>query len=515
MCALPIVSGSEVNTPTSGVRMDSSAFRNAALAPGRIAAAIGQDVGGFFQEVSQKIQENQNARRVFDADLAMRKTKDDFTANLANMPDEGTWLPAYKAQVDSLRESTMASPHIGPDVRRILDQKFDVWEAATTSEVRTAALLKGAKETRESAIADATYAAHSGDIEGAMNTLNAAVENHAMTPGDVKKIAARFPSIAAQAQAETAIATNPIKAPDLIKQFEGTIEPRVYVGVMAHAYEMRNKAQADNLNNFAQDLDNSPDGTIDPKVLQEAVKKKDITQRGMDGLLNRMKQKNQAEARDTSQLLMADVLTADATTMKDPEAWAKEVKEDAAELPSLYRNQVTRAVDAKLASTKRKDAQAERPIETETYGRMRKDFEEGWELPGSREQVPDPKTGVLGFFQKTKPGEKIEPATEEQRSGWQRKAPKEIRDAANMHFAQQVHKMRDWFAANPKATPEEAETYRQSLMQPYVMEQVKQALTPPPPTPATVRVKSQAGKVGTIPAANLEKALAAGYTEEK
>lgn len=490
MCALGIVSGSEVSTPTSGVKMNSQAFRQAALAPGRVAASLGDkaaaiadNVGGVFQDVSQKIQQNQNARRVFDADLAMRKTKDDFTAQLPKMLDEGTWLPAYKQQVETLRQQTMDNPHIGPDVRRMLNQKFDVWEAATTAEIRTAALLKGAKETRESAVADATYAAHSGDIEGAMHTLNAAVENHAMSPGDVKKISARFPSIAAQAQADTAITTNPIKAPDLIKQFAGIIEPRVYVGVMAHAYEMRNKAQADNLNNFAQDLDNSPDGTIDPKQLQQAVKDNQITQRGMDGLVNRMKQKRISEARDTSQLLMTDVLTFDPTTIKDPEAWARGIKEDAAGLPSLYRNQVTRAVNAKLEATKRKDAQAERPVEMETYGRMRKDYEEGWDLPGARTEEIIKGSGFLGFGQKTAPTGPIEPAPDDQRTSWQRKAPKEVRDAANMHFAQQVHKMRDWFTANPKATPEEAETYRQSLMQPYVMEQVKKALAPAPPTP--------------------------------
>lgn len=475
---LGIVSGSEVNTPTSGVQINSSAFRNAALAPGRVAQGIGEDVGGLFQDVSQKIQSNQNARRVFDADLAMRKTKDDFTANLAKMPDEGTWLPAYKQQVDTLREQTMESPHLGPEVRRQLSMKFDVWEAATTAEIRTAALLKGVKETRKSAIADATYAAHSGDIEGAMNTLNAAVEHHAMTPGDVKKISTRFPSIAAQAQADSIIASNPVQAPDLVKQYEGKIEPRVYVGVLAHAYEMRNKAQSDNLNGFAQDLDNSPDGTIDPKVLAEAVKNKDITQRGADGILNRMKQKNQAEARDASQLLMTDVLTFDATTVKDPEAWARSVKEDAAALPSLYRNQVTRAVNAKLEATKKKDAQQERPIETETFGRMRKDYEEGWALPGHKTDQPVPGSGFLGFNVKSAPSGPVEYASQEDRTNWQKVAPPPVRNAANTFFAQQVQKMHDWFAANPKATREDAETFRQTLMQPYVMEQVKAALTP-------------------------------------
>ena len=66
--AVPIVSGSEVNTPASTVPLDSRAFREAALAPGRLAEAIGQNVGGFFQDVSQQIQDVRNSRQVFEAD---------------------------------------------------------------------------------------------------------------------------------------------------------------------------------------------------------------------------------------------------------------------------------------------------------------------------------------------------------------------------------------------------------------------------------------------------------------
>ena len=54
-----------------------------------------ESAGGKFRgamaDVADKIAQNRNARQVFDADLAMRKTYDNFNAQLVNMPDEGTW----------------------------------------------------------------------------------------------------------------------------------------------------------------------------------------------------------------------------------------------------------------------------------------------------------------------------------------------------------------------------------------------------------------------------------------
>ena len=185
--ALPIVSGTESNTPIGGTQLDAAPLRQAALQPGRLAAAIGQDVGGFFQDVSDKIQANRNFRTVANADLAMRKSKDEFTANLAKMPDETTWLPAWQEQAKAIRDQTLNDPNVGPDVKRLLGQKLDVWEAATTAQIRTQAIRKSVKDTREDAIADSTYAAHQGDIDGAKNILDAAVAHYAMSLGGRQK----------------------------------------------------------------------------------------------------------------------------------------------------------------------------------------------------------------------------------------------------------------------------------------------------------------------------------------
>ena len=437
---LGIVPGSEVSTPSSGAPINGQAFREAALAPGRLAAALGQDAGDLFQDVSQKLQANRNAQTIFKADLAMRKQKDAFTAGLAKMPDEGTWLPAWKEQTDALREQVLSGKNVGPDVRRVLSQKLDVWEAATSAQIRTQALRKGVHDTREDAIADSTYAAHQGHIEDAKNILNAAVAHYAMSPADARKIGVRFPSIAAQAQADTAITSNPIKAPDLIQKFKGTIEPQVFVGIMHRAEEERNRAQASNLNDLAEQMDDSPDGTIDPKLLAQKVKAGEITQRGADGLLTRQKRKADENTKDDFNLGMMGAYDHKWADDKAPEATASQMKEDGAHLPPALRMRLYKEIDAQVNAAKKEGEKEEKPVERLTYDAMRS--------VGSK---------------------RITQMTEDA------KTEGEI-DGQRLEQAREFHQMQTWFEANPEATPEAAEEARQKIQAPRVTREARQAL---------------------------------------
>lgn len=469
MCALPIVSGSEVTTQVGGTHMDSNAFRQAALAPGRIAAAVGQDVGGLFQDVSQKIQQNRNADQVFKADLAMRKTKDNFTAELAKMPDPGTWLPAWKQQVDQQRDAVMNSPHAGPEVKRQLGRMFNVWEAATTSEIRTQALRKSIADSKENAITDSTYAAHQGDIDGAQTILKAAVENHAMSQADANRLGSRFPSIAAQAQADTAISTNPIKAPELIKRFEGTIEPRVYVAVEARARSAMHAAQAENLNDFAGQMDNSPDGTIDPKQLDAAVKDGQITAKMAEGLNARMKKEGIAHAKDDRDVLMSRADDHDWTQDKTPQETAKGLKEDGAHLPPALRKQVFEHIDKLMKAAKKEGAKEEKPVESDIFSRGKQDFALGVFRPATQETVEH-------WF---KPDE-TKTVTAQPRHGWEADVSDNERRTAELNYARWQDKMRGFFKQNPEATSEQAQTFSNEVMRPLIEAQVQAALSPQP-----------------------------------
>jgi hypothetical protein len=499
--ALPIVAGSEVNTPTSGVQMNSGAFREAALAPGKVAAAIGQNVGGLFEDVSQKIQANQNADQIFKASLAMMKTKDDFTANLAKMPDPGTWVPAWNEQVDQVRRQTLDDPRAGPDVKRALTEKFDVWEAATKSEIRGAALLKGAQDTRDNGTAAATYAAMHGRLEEAMNITQGMVEANAMSQAQANKFSSRFPSIAAQAQCDNAISTKPIKAPDLIQPFKDTIEPDVFVGVEAKARAARNAKQAENLNDLAQDMDNSPDGTIDPEVLAESVEAGEITERGANGLIARMKRQNITEDNNEGALILSEIVDHDFVTDKTPEDTKNDFTERINGVSNLgLRARLTQRLQNKMEAAKKKGESEERPVIADQLAYMKQDFTEGSAFVPMTEGKPAEKgSWFFGMGAKDAEPSKHIPggmkaieklSDDEFHDAFGEKATREsVLEAARLNYASKQKQFLDW-AHDPKnkdATPAEAAEERQRLERPDAMAAAKSTVHKNVPTAVTTQ----------------------------
>ena len=128
--ALPIVSGSEsIQTPSSTVPLNPEPLRQAALAPGKLAAAIGQDVGSVFQDVTNQVQDIRNTKKVFDADLKMRGTKDQFMSDIVKDPnlasDPGTWVPEYQKRVKATEDQILSQPDLAPVVKRLYDQLLE------------------------------------------------------------------------------------------------------------------------------------------------------------------------------------------------------------------------------------------------------------------------------------------------------------------------------------------------------------------------------------------------------
>ncbi len=494
--AIPqIVSGSLVQTPSSGVKIDSGAFREAALAPGRVGAAIGQDVGGLFQDVSQKIQANKNAGTVFRADLAMRKAKDDFTAQLVTMPDPQTWVPAWNQQTKALRDSIMDGPGVGPDVKRHLGMMMDNWEQATTSETKIAALLKQNADTRESAIEAATYAAQQGDLEGAHNAFKVAVASHAMAPQEAQKLSKNFPVIAAKAQVNTLIATNPIGAPDIIeKQFADKLPPQDFRIIKHVAMEAQSRAQADNQESIAAEIDDNPLHTYDADLLKQQRDSGQISVAGYQRITARQKayadaseRANKAEARlasleETNEKniakLEADNPPTDATAL---DSWAADLKAKGLSWTNkANRLELNHYVDSKVNAVRNSGQKDERPVESRMYELMDEDRMHGgtfippysettthWFKPDETKQVRY--GGSLSDLRKITDEDAV-------KMFGKNATARGVIAAEQANYAKKREDMRQWFvaqgAAGKKPTIEEANEYRMKLEAPDIISAV-------------------------------------------
>lgn len=269
-----------------------------------------------------------------------------------------------------------------------------------------------------------------------------------------------------------------------------------------HAHRVGAEVQSNNLQGVLQDLDNNPN---DPAALQRARQMAGyggITQQALKGIETGITRANLKEAKNTSDLVTMMVHDHDFTADKDPEGAARGFKDQIASLPVSVRKPIWDQIDNKVAAAKKAGVAAEKPVEKDIYDRMKEDrVENGTFIPMATVQG---EKGFLGFGAKPDSVEHIPGGLKAlQGEGAQGLLDKDIEAkfgagttrqqvlaAEQLHYAQQMTKMRSWFAGyreshGGKDAPEdEAEAYRQSLTAPYVMAAVKQALGGASPAPA-------------------------------
>lgn len=269
-----------------------------------------------------------------------------------------------------------------------------------------------------------------------------------------------------------------------------------------HAHRVGAEIQSSNLQGVLQDLDANPN---DPAALGRARQMAGyggITQQALKGVVAGIARSNLKEAKDTADVMAMQVHDHDFTVDKDSEATARQMKDSIAGLPVATRTPIWNQIDNKLAAAKKAGVVAEKPVEKDIYDRMKEDrVENGTFIPLATVQG---KKGFLGFGAKPDSVEHIAGGLKAlQGEGAQGLLDKDIEakfgagttrqqvlSAEQLHYAQQMTKMRNWFAGyreshGGKDAPEdEAEAYRQSLIAPYVMAAVKQALGGAAPAPA-------------------------------
>jgi len=528
MCALPIVPGSEVSTPEAGTRIDGAAFRQAALAPGRLAGAIGEDAGNLFHGVANNIAKARNAKMVFDADLTMRKTKDDFLASLTTNPelasDPGKWMPAYQQRVQQVSDQVLNQPNLSPVAKRQLTQMTAGWAQASSADIRVAALNREVSDTKRAGMATATKAAQDGQEDVAVAAYKSLNEIGAMGPKETAARIKQVPAIAAESKANTAIATSPIEAPKVIEsQLQGKMDPKRYRVVLSVAKEAQAKAQAENAQDLSGRIDDSPDHTIDPKLLQGWKDAGKIRDSDFERLQNRMKvykdtderERNKAETSSFNVAMMEaqnhhwaddDKIQDSATEMKGAGLeWKKQA----------LRRRLNSFVDEQVKSAQKKGESEEKPVERIIYQQMNEDREKnGLTLP----MVATP--GQTHWFGSDTPTSFAhvdggltalrKMSDDEIKEKFGEKATKEsvLRDE-QQHYANQQAKMRDWFKANPEATEEQAQQYRQKLEKPFVSAAISQILKKSMPVAVHSKEDFEAlpsgaafiwnGRTGTVP----------------
>ena len=471
---LPIVEGSEqLSTPASTVKLDVGPLREAALAPGRLAAAIGQDVGGLFQDVSDNIQKARNNRKVYEAERAMITTKDQFLSDIQKDPslasDTGKWVPAYQQRVEALQDKILSQSDLAPVVKRELTARIGIWGAASTAEIRMGALKKEASDIYDSGMTTATHYLQNGYVDDAVKVYQSLGESGLMGPKEIAARTRQAPEIANEAKANVILTTAGDQAERVMKeQMEGKLEPHRFKVAMKQAEEVTRHAQAENAEGLAGRMDDDKEHQLpkEAKAWRDAGK---ITSAQYEHLQARVEHYMAQERRDERNDYNVAIMEAGKppTDAVGLEKWSHDMKERGLEWtnPAL-RKDLNQYVDRQVESVRTKGRVAERPVLAAQFKDDEKDREMGLFAPWGRNAEGDPvKLETLNELRKVKDSD-IKPLLGE---GSSRQS---MLDEEASNWAYYREQMMDYEKKNPESSPDDLLKESQRLKKPFIVRDV-------------------------------------------
>lgn len=506
--AIPTIPGTEqINTPSAGVKLNYNALNvtnQTKMAMGEAVGYVGEQVGAF----SQKLQAAKNYGIAADASREMQKSWGEFVQSRQGRDDEENWVNEWQQKAQEVKGSVYEKHAPGPQLKRQLEQNFKDWEVTNTIETKTIANKKaiGTANLRvDAAINEAAQTGHPEAAEPQIRTLiDGKVKAGLIAPQRAKAELQDALNKVDEYAARNYIEANPIGASKYLedKKNLSRLDPNQRDRFLTESRVRRHQAQSDQVQGIRDSYDSGA-----PKSeaqIDDMVKTEQISPRGAEMYRAYAKGDTLKKSKDNFDLLNAEILSSDVSTMKPDEraAWKAQISEDTIGLQQVHRNMITRAVDAKMKAVDSKDEKTENKVKYQTIAQMHRDFSEGYVLPGEKvtTETPIEGTGIFGsnWFRKKKTEDKVVPADASVRRGWMNNADLDTLNSTKVRFAKELGKMDDFFSQHAKDNDgkgpsyEEAEAFRQKLMEPYLAESVSKALTAPIAAPT--KSKYEVGK---------------------
>ena len=213
--ALNIVSGTEVQTQATGVKIDPSAFRRQAIAQGQLVSGAGQDVASLFTEIGNKMQDITNTKHIVDADNAVITFNQKQQEEVLKHPNPKEWSSIYNANFKQFQDGVMSNPEYGPDVRNRIRNMLEGSKTATDINIRTAANKRYVTDTTNSIDYGMNVAVNSLPKEAATekyySSLDLKKEKGLINDDQYKLGLKQGPRIIDKGQLDQALAGNPIE----------------------------------------------------------------------------------------------------------------------------------------------------------------------------------------------------------------------------------------------------------------------------------------------------------------
>lgn len=484
MAQTPDLRSAKLNPSAAGYKERGAAALSSAV------SNVGEVMVGF----AKKMQDTKDTKAILDADILMTRSAGAFRDEMLSHPgdiDTQKWADSWKKESDRVNgEVAKFKSNMSPSAIRHLDGMSQRWAAQHSLEFSSLAKKALIRETSTTGVADATIKAEHGDIDGANAVIDTLVKGEIMSPkaAEIKK--KELGERAEVAKVDTGIENNPYGTMKALESGEfKNLPEQSRISLIRKANEHWHRVMGENRDKVLEEYDAHPE-TFNKAQLDYMVENKLLSATSRDALIHRNSLDTARFNKETYNYLATEAQTHDFSVDKSPVEEKERMLDAGAMLPADLRRQYVNKVNSAFAASQK----AERPVESMVLGQLKKDYANGYMLPGTREKVSQKELfSPSTWFKGPKEGEVKEPSVDK-RTEWQKTASKEDRDAADLHFAQLAGKMHDFFNSHPNASYEEAEKYRQEISQPYVMEAVKRNLVTTPQRPASEDENAEAIK---------------------
>lgn len=503
MPTVPIITA-PISTPSGevGVRANPNMFAGVGEAGQRLGNAIssvGQDVSQYATrekhaqiDLATKIKSATDTAYVIGASAKLEAAQQGFKTWTMENPDTSTWQDEYEARMTQVKQDVgEGAKNLGPLVRQHLNATvgaFSIRSAAEVGHLTTRQNIENGVGILNEAVNQATVA---NDAEGGRAAIELGVQHGLIHPKVGVAMSKRLTQSIANNQANAAIDEDPFTADAKLQEkgedgayanFHGLPQPQREV-LQARAYKIANERRSETQRLWAQQADDArKDGTIMPDEagVREEAARQGISPKFVDNLFKVRPDFDEAGASAIS----TGIIHYDAD--KDPNQtgyW--QIMHNIADLNVPPHLKTGLEDKLKKQADPAQDHSQKTPVARAVFDRMEEDRKEnGLFIP--RGATPA-KEGFFGFGAKdaapyTVSGglKNLQAMTDADAQKYFGKdaTARTVIAAEQIQYAKQVAKMQAWLKANPEATEDKAEEYRQTLNAPFVMATARQSLAP-------------------------------------
>ena len=505
--ALNIVSGTEVQTQATGVKIDPSAFRRQAIAQGQLVSGAGQDVASLFTEIGNKMQDITNTKHIVDADNAVITFNQKQQEEVLKHPNPKEWSSIYNANFKQFQDGVMSNPEYGPDVRNRIRNMLEGSKTATDINIRTAANKRYVTDTTNSIDYGMNVAVNSLPKEAAKekyySSLDLKKEKGLINDDQYKLGLEQAPRIIDKGQLDQALAGNPIEgyAYILAKDKDGKpLNATSIVGkerdAITNTFRIRAvRQQSDNFNVMLQDNYDPSINGVPENVVVEKMNTYQISYKAGENYINAQKKaadavtKKQVEdvaKENTQQLQHVMALAANPLDWKSrkPDDNRDFLLQEAASITDKVKQEkAITYIQRQYQSVLKQGRTEEKPWQADILSRITEDREKNAltvplipEIPEGSDEPTGKYVAIMGGLNSLR-----KMSDEDIKKNFGTKAKRaDVLQAEQVYFDKIRDDMREWFndPNNENKTRQDAEEYRKQLEAPAVYNVAKKSLVP-------------------------------------